>query len=255
MNRRIRFLSLVLALALLSALCSPPAFADGYAASYWDPAMGLYLYNGNHVGIVLGTKLTVREKPATNGVSLGSVKNGRPMRILGITQLNNPASAFYLVDLPSCGIKNADPGSVGYVKASLVRMDPYFIAVTKLINLYATPWSTDLKNGEQNDRFFLVVDEGPGWYAVQTTDGSAGTSFIRSGDVGSYSKAGLQYVITWEAPLYDETTWTQTRTVKRFSVGRLITSGGDYVLLAFNEGKSGEYRGWVPFECASPLIN
>ena len=255
MRCRVRFLSLVLTLVLLSALCVPPSFAEGYATAYWDPAMGLYLYNGNHVGIVLGTKLTVREKPATNAASLGSVKNGRPMKILGITRLNDPANAFYLVDLPSTGVKNADPGSVGYVKASLVRLDPYYVAVTKLTNLYATPWSTELKNGEQNDRFFLVIDEGPNWYAVQTTDGSAGTSFIRAGDVKGYSTGGLQYVVTWETPLYDEYSWAQTRTVKRYTVGRVLSSGGDYVLLVFNEGKSGEYRGWIPYENASPLVN
>ncbi len=253
MSRRVRFLSLVLTLVLLSALLVPPAFAD-YATTYWDPAMGLYLYNGNHVGIVLGTKLTVREKPATNAPSLGSVKNGKPVKILGITKLNDPNNAFYLVDLPSTGIKNADPHSVGYIKVSLMKMDPYYIAVKKLTNLYATPWSTELKNGEQNDRFFLVIDEGPNWYAVQTTSDSAGTSFIRAGDVANYSKGVLQYVVTWETPLYDEYTWAQTRTVKRFTVGRLISSGGDYVLLAFSD-KNGEYRGWIPYENASPLVN
>lgn len=252
--RSVRFLSLVLALVLLFTLAAPPARAD-YAASYWDPAMGLYRYSGNHVGIVLATRLTVRERPATNAASLGSVKNGRPMRILGITRLDDPANAFFLVDLPSCGVKDADPGSVGYVKVSLVKLDPYFIAATRLTNLYATPWSTELKNGEQNDRFFLVVDEGPGWYAVQTISDSAGTSFIRTGDVGNYSKGALQYVVTWETPLYDEVTWTQTRTVKRFAVGRLISSGGDHVLMVFDEGKSTEYRGWIALEHASPLVN
>ena len=255
MKRSLRILSLVFALALLFLLAVPPAVADGYATSYWDPAMGLYLYYGNHYGIVLCTKMTVRDKPATNGASLGSIKNGQPVKILGISRLNDMANAFYLVDLPSTGIAKADPGSVGYVKASLIKMDPYFVATTKTTNLYTTPWSTDLKNGEQANRFFLVIDESPNWYAVQTADGSAGTSFIRTSDIGAYNKGDQKYVITGEAPVYDETTWAQIQTVKRMSVGTLVTVSGDHFLLIFNQGKTNEFRGWVPALYVTPIIN
>ena len=63
--RRVRFLSMVLVFVLLWALAVPPALAD-YAASYWDPAMGLYRYNGNHVGIVVATR---------EGTGTGSASN------------------------------------------------------------------------------------------------------------------------------------------------------------------------------------
>ena len=255
MKRRTRFLSFALALVMLSVLFVSQAFADGYALYYWDPAMGLYMYNGTHTGIVLCTQLTVREKPSTSAASLGTVKNGHPMLILGISQIGNPNNAFYLVDLPSCGAKNADPGSVGYVKASLVKMDPYFVATTKSTNLYATPWSTDYKNGEQNNRFFLVIEEYPNWYAVQTANDSAGTSFIRTSDVGWYSSGVEKRVITWETPVYDETTWAQIQTVKRLTVASFVTVSGDYTLLVFNEGKSNQFRGWVPTYCVAPLVN
>ncbi len=255
MTRLLRILSLALALVLLSALYVPQSFADGYALTYWDATAQAYFYNAGHYGIVLCTKMTVRDRASTNGKALGTIRNGQPVKIVGITQLNQPGSAFYLVDLASCGITTGGPGSYGFAKASLIRIDPCYIATTKLTNLYATPWSTDLKNGEQANRFFLVIDEYPNWYAVQTADGSAGTSFIRTADIGTYSAGNPRYVITRETPVYDEATWAQLQTVKRLSVGTLVTFSGDNVLLVFNQGKVNEFRGWVPALCVASLLN
>ena len=256
MNRCIRIFSLMLALVLLSTLFASLAFADaGYAMWTWDPTAQAYLYTESHNGIVLCTRMTVRDRASTAGKSLGTIRNGQPVKIMGITQVNNPANAFYLVDLASCGIKNATPGSYGYVKTSLIKMDPFFVATTKTTNLYATPWSTDLKNGEQGNRFFLVIGESANWYAVQTADGSAGTSFIRTGDIGWYSTGSTNYVITWDTPVYDETTWAQIQTVKRLSVGSLVTMNSDHYLLVFNQGKANEFRGWVPSLYIAPLVN
>lgn len=250
-----RILTLLLAGILLPALAVFPAQADGIgdAATYnWSPSSGGTGYSDSHYGIVTATRLTVRSQPSTRASSLGTIKNGQPVKILG----TSADDEFFMVDLQSCGIPSVEPGAAGYVKASLVRRDPVFLATTKTTSLYATPWTQALKNGEQSNRFFLVLEQSNNWYAVQTLESSAGTSFIRSRDVGQYSPSypGL-YVVTWDAPVFDESTWAQTRTAKRFTPASLVSSSGDNVLMVFNPGTGNEYRGWISAQYIAPLVN
>ena len=85
-------------IVVMLILLLPAAVADGYTT--WDPASQAYMYNDVHYGIVICTKMNVRNKPSTSGTTYGSIRNGQPVKVLGITQDGN----FYLVDLDSCGI-------------------------------------------------------------------------------------------------------------------------------------------------------
>ena len=243
-----RILSLLTAVLLLLLPLSV-AGADG--PSYWDPQSQSYLYSGACYGIVICTKMNVRDRASTSGKTLGSISNGQPVKVVGTSQDGN----FYLVNLASCGIATTDPDAYGYAKSSLIKLDPEFIGTRKLVNLYATPWSTELKNGEQTNRFFLVLDRNNGWYAVQAQERGVGTAFIRSNDIGQYSGYSSMYVVTWDAQLLDEASWSPVRTVKRFSVGSLFNVSGDYSLLVFEEGTANEYRGWINTQYIAPIVN
>lgn len=241
-----RILSL-LAAVLLALLPLAVAAADG--STYWDSASQSYFYDEPHFGIVICTKMNVRNRAATNGTSYGQIRNGQPVRILGITQ----DSKFYVLDLQSCGFSSAAPGSYGYAKSSLIRMDPEFFYASSTLDLYATPWGDGKKNGEQTKRFFLVIAQYGGWYAVQTMESNPGTSFIRAGSVPLYYQS--RYVVTWDAPLYDEYTGAQFRNAKRFTTGRMINMTAERALLIFNEGAADEFRAWIPRLYIAPLIN
>ena len=252
-----RVLSLLLA-ALILFLLLPLSFAgaDGGSyydsTSYYDSVTDAYLFGTPHIGIVICTKMTVRDRASTNGKAFGQIKNGQPVKILGTSRDGN----FYVVDLQSCGFSNQAAGSYGYAKNSLIKIDPEYIATTKLTNLYATPWSTALKNGEQNNRFFLIIAEYGSWFAVQSTESNPGSAFIRASDVGSYSQYAAKYVVTWDTVTYaDLTTWTPAASVKRFTVGRLQDVSGDYTLLLFNEGQASQFYAWVPSLYVAPIRN
>ena len=45
------------------------------------------------------------------------------------------------------------------------------------------------------------------------------------------------------------------RTVRRFTVGRLLKTSQKRSLLVFNEGTDSEYRGWVLTQFTAPVIN
>ena len=245
-----RILSLLAAAVIVLLLPLATAGADGEA--YWDDLYQANMYTEPHYGIVLCTKMNVRNQPSTSGTTYGSIRNGQPVKILGITRNRD----FYVLDLESCGISSDVPGGYGYAKSSLIKQDPMYIATTRLTNLYATPWNTEHKNGEQTNRFFLVIDMYYDWYAVQATEGSPGTAFIRTADVGQYSQ-GYQnmYVVTWDTPVFDQYSFEQIQTAKRFSTARLLGMDGDFSLLVFNEGASNEYRGWVSNLRIALIIN
>ena len=239
-----RLLAMAAILVMLMLLLSS-AGADGY--STWDPVNQAYMYNDVHYGIVICTKMNVRNKPSTSGSAYGSIRNGQPVKILGITQDGN----FYLLDLASCGIASNE--YYGYAKASLIKIDPEFLVTSRLLNLYATPWGDGLKNGEQNNRAFLVISEGNGWYAVQAAESTPGTAFIRMKDAPeNYSG---RYVVTWDTDLYDDNTMMKYQTVKRFTVGSLIGVSGDFSRMVFNEGTNNEFRAWVNSQYVAPVIN
>jgi len=247
-----RILSLLTALLLLLL---PLSFAGADEATpydtYYDSTYNANMFSTPHTGIVICNKMNLRPTASTSGSTLASISNGMPVKILGITTNNQ----YYLVDLESCGVSGK--GTVGYGKAGLIKIDPYFVATTKYTLLYATPWSAGgLRNGEQNNRFFLVLAEQGGWYAVQEMTSSPGTSFIRTGDVGRYTQtAGTTYVVTWKAPVYDENSWNRIQDVERYTPATFAGSAGDYTLLIFNEGKANEFRAWILSQYTALVIN
>lgn len=244
MSKRIlSFLTAVLFLFLLL----PVAGAE--EETHWDSASQSYYYEEPHYGIVICRQMNVRNRASTSGKSYGQIKNSQPVKILGITQ----DSQFYVLDLQSCGFSNATPGSFGYAKSSLIKIDPTFFYASRTMDLYATPWGDGQKNGEQTNRYFLMISEYNGWIAVQTLESNPGTSFIRAGSVSpSYQS---KYVVTWNAPLYDELTGAQFQTAKRYTSGRLINISGDRSLLIFDEGTANEFRAWIPSLYIAPVIN
>ncbi len=246
-----RILSVLLA-ALFLFLLLPASIAGADGASYYDSTYNAYMYSEPHYGIVICTKMNVRDRASTSGKSYCSIRNGQPVRILGVTTDNN----FYILDLDSCG-KTNNPGGYGYAKRSLIKIDPEFIATTKLTNLYATPWSTELKNGEQNNRFFLIIAESGDWYAVQAAESNPGTAFVRRYEVGTYSTYGYydKYVVTWDAPAYDISSWATLANVKRFTVGSWQGTSGDYTILLFNEGAANQYTAYIPTQYVAPIRN
>lgn len=244
-----KVLSVLAAAILLLLLSAGMASADGQ--SYWDGAYNAYVYNVPRYGIVICRQMKVRDQPATKGHEYGSIKNGQPVKIMGTSQNGD----FYLVNLASCGFPGVDPNACGFAKASLIKIDPQFIATTKLTNLYATPWTTELKNGEQTGRFFLVIDQNGGWYAVQANESAVGTAFILARDVGNYSQYSTKYVVTWDTSLLDEYSYSPIQSLKRFSVGTAYSINSDFSMLIFNEGKANEVRGWVPTQYIAPIIN
>ena len=245
-----RLLSLLLA-AMLLLLLFPLSVAGADGVSFWDAESRSFIYTEPKYGIVICRQMKVRNNPSTGGAEYGQITNGQPVKILGVSENND----FFVLDLQSCGFAGQAAGAYGFAKASLIKEDPEFLVTTRTTNLYATPWTVEKKNGEQN-RTFLILAENNGWYAVQTNDGSPGTSFIRMQDVGQYSPAyGSMYVITANAELYDENTWAQFQTVKRLTIGSRLDVSGDYSLLVFNEGQGNEMRGWILTQYIAPLRN
>lgn len=230
-------------------------------AYYWNEQMQAYEFDEPRFGIVICTKMNVRVKANTSSKAYGQIKNGQPVRILGVTQKGD----FYVLDLDSCGIRSDD--IYGYAKTGLIKMDPEFIYVNKLTNLYSTPWETDRntvwyqkqkhKNGEQNGRYFLVIEQKDDWYAVQAAESSPGTAFIRMRDVDANSPeyySNEMYVTTWDAPLLDEYTWSQKQVVKRFTQCEFLSEHGDYLLVSFNPGTANEYRGYIKKLYLAPIL-
>ena len=247
-------LLIALTAVVLLLLLSVSAVADGYAPSYWDPTTQSYLYSDTQYGIVICRQMAVRDRPATNGTSYGNIKTGQPVKILGISADGN----FYAVDLASCGFQNTGDATIGYAKSSLIKMNPQCLIATKLTNVYATPWNTQLKNGERPQGYiWFILDQQYSWYAVgaMSQENSIGTGFVLSGDVGYSGSYQQRYVVIWETALLDEYTWAQTSTAKRWSIGNVCSDSGDYLLLVFDEAQPTEIRGWVSKQFVAPIIN
>ena len=238
-------LLVMITIVIMLMLLLPAAHADGYTT--WDPVNQAYMYNDAHYGIVICTKMNVRNQPSTSGSTYGSIRNGQPVKILGVTQDGN----FYLLDLASCGISSDQ--YYGYAKASLIKIDPEYLIASRLLNLYATPWGDGMKNGEQTNRAFLVISEENGWYAVQATETTPGTAFIRTKDAPANYTG--RYIVTWDTDLYDDNTIAKYQSVKRFTVGSLIGVSGDYSRMLFNEGTANEFYAWVYNQYLAPVIN
>ena len=257
-------------LSLLAMLIASTTLADGNM--YFDENTKAFLFNEPQYGIVICTQMNVRAEASTRAKAYGKIRNGMPVKILGITD----RSDFYVLDLNSCGITNQGPATYGYAKAELIKTDPRFIYLQKLTNLYATPWNTDistpeltantsgwlaqppakLKNGEQNGRAFLIIGQQNNWYAVQAAEKTPGTAFIRARDIPTddFSYANT-YVITWEAHLFSIDNMEQIKTIDRFTLGELQSINGEYALMTFNKGTASEITGYIDRLYIAPLLN
>ena len=257
-------------LVLSTVLSVSISSADG--DMYFDETTKAFMFNEPHYGIVICTQMNVRADASTRSKSYGKIKNSMPVKILGITD----RAEFYVLDLQSCGITNQDPGSYGYVKANLVKIDPWFVYLQKLTYLYATPWNADigmpeitadmstwivqpptkLKNGEQDGRSFLIIGQQNNWYAVQSAESAPGTAFIRSKDIPTDDLNYMNtYVITWEAPLLSKESKAQIKTIDRFTLGELKSIEGDYALMTFFQGTENEITGYIDRLYIAPLLN
>ena len=248
--------AVLLSLLMLSAI----AFADGGVT--WNSEAEAYFFNEPQSGIVVCTKMNVREAAKTNAKSYGQIRNGQPVKILGITDNAN----FYVLDLASCGFAGQPAGSYGYAKSTLIKINPKFLFVKSLTNLYATPWNTDdldpnwsynapqkLKNGEQSGRYFLVLGTQTNWYAVQAMENSTGTAFIRVKDVPQQAaQIPNEHVVVWDAPLLNKDTKTAVQTVKRFTTGNVIGYDGDYAIVTLNNGA---ITGYMEKMYLAPLVH
>ena len=242
-----RILSLLLA-AILLCLLLPLSAASADGGSYWDAASRSFLYYEPHYGIVICRQMSVRNQPSTRGSTYCQIKNGQPVKILGTSENGD----FYVLDLASCGVNGAVPGSYGFAKSALIKMDPEYYHAASSTYLYATPWGDGKMNGEQTGRFFLIISSGNGWYTVQTNDNAPGTSFIKASQVAAVYQS--KYVVTWDAPVYDDA-GTQIQTVKRFTTGFLTNMNGESAQLIFNRGEAGEFTAWISLQYIAPLLN
>ena len=77
-----RILSLLAALLFLLPLSV--AGADG-EASYWDETIQAMRYDQPHYGVVICNQMNVRNRASTSGSAYGKIRNGQPVKILGIT--------------------------------------------------------------------------------------------------------------------------------------------------------------------------
>lgn len=242
-----RILSLLLA-AILLCLFLPLSAAGADGASYWDAASRSYLYYEPHYGIVICRQMSVRNQPSTRGSTYCQIKNGQPVKILGASENGD----FYVLDLASCGVKNAAPGAFGFAKSALIKMDPEYYYAASNTYLYATPWGDGKMNGEQTGRYFLIISAGNGWYAIQTNDSAPGTSFIKASQVAAVYQS--KYVVTWDAPVYDDA-GNQIQIVKRFTTGFLTNMNGESAQLVFNRGQANEFSAWIALQYIAPLLN
>lgn len=268
-NKPLISIVLILILGVLAIL---PAAATADAEAVWNEEMQAYIFNQPHYGIVICTQLNVRQEAKTNSKSLGKIKNGQPVKVIGITE----KSDFYLLDLASCGIASQEGLSYGFVKSGLIKIDPEYIFVQKMLYLYASPWDSSptietrqtpkLRNGEQDNRYYLVIDQSERWYAIQATEERAGSAFVRIKDVpinaeqsadpklsGQYVTP-TKYVVTWEAPLLDET-MSQIDTVKKYTPGEIAGEKDEFLLLILNKGQADERRGYINKLYLAPVIN
>ena len=226
-----------------------PAYTEQPAevAPYQDS-----MFQYAHYGTVASTRLTVRREPDSNSSGYGKITNGQSCKIVG------RYGGWLILDLSSLGLPDA-PEGIGFVKSNLIRENPYWIATTQYTLMYATPWQkTNLENGEQSDRVFLVLEEEYPFYAVQCTEHAAGTSFIYQSDVGRYSRDGENLYVCAEdkVPLLDSPYGNQISTIDRFTIVNVDSNYGDYTRVTVNfRDYNAAYSGWVKTQYIQKIAN
>lgn len=138
-------------------------------------------YSGTDVqktGIVICSTGSLRDAPDTNATKLATLKNGTLVPIV------SKEGNFYKVDLASLDVKDLKVHEgYGYVLATLVATDMYFIHLDGYYFVYADPWYAEKSNGQKNGNFLVISDNGD-WMAAQLTKGVAGSTFIKKSERG-----------------------------------------------------------------------
>ncbi|MBR6034018.1 MAG: hypothetical protein IKP28_04715 [Clostridia bacterium] len=239
-----RILVAFFALVLVFVACMSTALAGDYDA---------YLYGGDgyeydRYGVCLCTQCTIRATPSTNGQSLGRLRNGQCVTIVG------QYGTWYMVDLGKLGISAEQ--EYGFVKSGLIHPDPYWVMTTSYTYLYTTPWSSYTpekeRNGEQSNRALLVLGENGYYYAVQCAQSSPGTSFVRIGDIGDYSHGQMLWLIAERTELRDMPGGATTTTIDRFTVVEMIDAVDEYVRVRSVDGSK---DGWVYTQFVQRIAN
>ena len=265
-------LAILLVYVLFGTLMSTEAYADGYNEGayivqdmpyevypptypeiYVEPAnpYAQYFYPYSHTGTVVCSRCTLRSEPNARSQEYGKLTNGMTCKIAGKYE------DWLIIDMSSVHVSN-NPGGYAFVKSGLIKQDPYWIATTQYTYLYATPWQTDnMRNGEQSDRFFLVIEEQYPFYAVQCTERAAGTSFIYQWDIGQYSKEGqnLYLCVEDQVPVYEVPTGNVICTVDRYTIVNVNGQSNGMYHVTVNPGTSNEFYGCVNTQHFQRIIN
>ena len=245
-------LALLLCICLIASL-TITAHAECYQGTSivpegYPPEFAQYLYPYSHTGTVICSQCNLRPDVTTDW-SYGQLKNGDTCVIVG------KYDDWLIIDLASCKI---DQTGYAFVKKELIKEDPYWIVTTQYTNLYATPWENEkMKNGEQYNRVFLVIEEQYPFYAVQCKESSAGTSFIYQSEIGKFSKDGQNLYVCAEdnVPIYDTRYWYQIGTIDIFTIVDVYSSSNGYYSVVVNEGEWNEYTAGVNSQYLQKIIN
>ena len=249
-------LAVILMISIFGGL-STTAYADSgiiisFPANEVNP-YSQYMYPYAHTGTVICRKLTVRAGPSMSAQSYGRISNGKSCKIIGRCE------GWLILDLASCDFAEYQSG-YGFVKEDLVKQDPYWIAVPQYTNLYATPWqNANLKNGEQDNRVYFVIEEQYPFYAVQCCEDTAGTSFIYMQDVVPYSPEGqdLHVCVENEVPVYDAP-WGEMHqmiTLEKFTIVDVVGQNGNYFYVTVVSENNYGVSGWVEIPYIQDIIN
>lgn len=240
--RTMRTLLITLAVIILS-------LTTANAENFWTDDYSPYMFQYSQTGIVLCTQLTIRTEPSTSASEYGKLNNGQTCTIIG------QYDEWYIIDLSSLdgGYFFSSYNPYGFIKSSLVKLNPYWITLTQYTNLYADPWGSGVKNGEQSGRTMLVISESQDYYCVQCRDFNAGSSFIRKWDVGQYYTDGqVRYLVAEDGvPMYDSPWGDQVSKLSMYTIVTIDAYSDIYCHVTVNGGESG----WVKAHYIQQIIN
>lgn len=124
-------------------------------------------------GIVTSSRVWVRDTPDYNSKNYVTIHNGDKVKII------DEFGDWYVIDKASIGGEGK-----GYALKQFIHVGAYEIEVDTTVILWADPWGSGVANGEKySGTKFLVLAETEDYYCVQTTDDSAGSSFIKKSDL------------------------------------------------------------------------
>ncbi len=240
--------ALILVLVLALGMCSAFAEADGYNYSSF--------FNGNYTyrGMVICTRLTVRETPSRNARSLGQLRNGDVVHILA------EQGEFYQIDLSGTRLNRT---GVGYILKDLVQNNPRWIVLTKYTEVCSDPWYSSLTLEPahlSSGTPVLVINENYEFYCVQLHSGTAGVGFIRKSDVGQYTdwgsaSYGVVIAETTEVWDYGQIGIRSLGKLNRDTVVQVLAWGDPYSNILYSASDGSLYSAWISTDLIQPVVN